>query len=108
LFHITLYPHEHAIAMLYRLINSHTEFVFALHIMIMIIKGFKRNQIHLKFVNSSLKIAKRYSSTSIFKTKRTTTAKGPIYITNLGSAEVDHSKLIFPSSDFHSLEIALS
>jgi len=93
--------------MLYRPKNSHTEFVFALHIMIMIIESSKRNQIHLKFMNSSLKIANRYSNTSILKTKHTT-AKGPIYITNLGSAEVDHSKLIFPSSGFHSLEIALS
>jgi len=66
----------------------------------MIIKSSKRNQIHLKFMNSSLK--------AFFKTKHITTAKGPIYTTNLGSAEVDRSKLIFPSSDFHSLEIASS
>jgi len=55
--------------MLYGLTNSHTEFVFALHIMIMITKSSKRNQIHLKFVNSSLKIANRYRNTSIFKNK---------------------------------------
>jgi len=93
--------------MLYRLTNSHNEFVFALHIMITIIKSSKRNQIHLKFVNSSLEIANRHTNTSIFETKHIT-AKGQIYFTNLGNVEVDHSKLIFPSSDFHSLEIALS
>lgn len=105
--HVTLFLHEHGTAMLYRLTNSHNEFVFALHIMITIIKSSKRNQIHLKFVNSSLEIANRHTNTSIFETKHIT-AKGQIYFTNLGNVEVDHSKLIFPSSDFHSLEIALS
>jgi hypothetical protein len=74
----------------------------------MIKKSSKRNQIHLKFENSSLKIPNKHSNTSTFKTKHITTAKVPICFTNLGNAEVDHSKLIFPSSDFHSLEIALS